>query len=108
MTQHGETDNFSASDHVGAIVDHTHKDILDVCLINNAVVPKDAKDALGRYEEERSFPVTPDAEKIRSMGIRVVATDLLGITDYVRHDSKKLNESLIRIIEANRVIKRYE
>jgi hypothetical protein len=28
------------------------------------------------------------------------------VTDYVRHDSSKLNEAIIRLIEAHRVIKR--
>jgi len=103
MTQHGETDGFSASDHVKAIVDHANKDIIDACLINNVRAPKDA---LGRYEEEVSFPVEPDIKKIREMGYKVEATDLLGVTDYVRHDSSKLNEAIIRIIETYRVIKR--
>ncbi len=103
MTQHGETDGYTASDHVRAIVDHANKDILDACLINNAQAPKDA---LGRYEEEVSFPVEADVNKIRKMGYKVEATDLLGVTDYVRHDSLKLNEAIIRLIETHRVIKR--
>ena len=103
MTQPGETDGFSASDHVKAIVDHSNKDVIDACLINNAEAPSDA---LHRYEDEQSFPVKPDSEIIRAMGYRVAATDLLGVTDYVRHDSSKLNKSLIRLIETHRVIKR--
>jgi uncharacterized cofD-like protein len=103
MTQHGETDTYSAHDHVKAIVDHAQKGVIDACLINNAKAPQEA---LGPYEHEHSFPVAADAEKIREMGYRVVATDLLGITDYVRHDSTKLNKALIRLIETHRVIKR--
>ena len=45
-------------------------------------------------------------ERIRKMGYKVDATDLLGVTDYVRHDSSKLNEAIIRLIETHRVIKR--
>ncbi len=103
MTQHGETDGFTASDHVKAIIDHTNKDVLDACLINSS---RAAQDALGRYEEEVSFPVEPDVRKIREMGYKVEAADLLGVSDYVRHDSSKLNEAIIRIIETHRVIKR--
>jgi uncharacterized cofD-like protein len=103
MTQHGETDGFSASDHVKAIIEHANRDVLDACLINNGRAPKDA---LGRYEEEISFPVDPDVKVIREMGYKVEATDLLGVTDYVRHDSRKLNEAIIRVIETYRVIKR--
>lgn len=103
MTQHGETDQFSASDHVKAIIEHSHRGVIDACLINDAPVPSDS---LNKYEGEESFPVAPDAHIIREMGYRVVATDLLGITDYVRHDSSKLNKALIKLIESQRVIKR--
>ncbi len=103
MTQQGETDGFSASDHVRAIVEHAGKDILDACLINNAGVPLDAQ---GRYEVEDSFPVKADPEKIQEMGYTVEATDLLGVSDYVRHDSEKLTKALIDLIERYRVIKR--
>ncbi len=103
MTQNGETDGFSASDHIKAIVNHSNKGVIDACLINNAEAPSDA---LHRYEDEKSFPVKPDMEIIREMGYRVAATDLLGVTDYVRHDSSKLNKALIKLIETHRVIKR--
>ena len=103
MTQHGETDHYTASDHVMAIVEHSKQSVIDACLINNAEAPRQA---LGRYEDEHSYPVKPDNDKIREMGYRVVATDLLGVTDYVRHDSTKLNKALIKLIEAYRVIKR--
>ena len=103
MTQYGETDGFSASDHIKALVEHSNKDIIDACLINNAEAPVEA---LGRYEQENSYPVKPDIEKITAMGYKVRATDLLGVTDYVRHDSSKLNKELIKLIETHRVIKR--
>jgi len=103
MTQHGETDGFTASEHVKAIIEHANKDVLDACLINNGRAPQDA---LGRYEEEVSYPVEADVRVIREMGYKVEVADLLGVTDYVRHDSKKLNEAIIRIIETYRVIKR--
>ncbi len=103
MTQPGETDNFSACDHVRAIIDHAVPKILDACIINDAVVPEEV---LKRYRTEDSYPVAPDVENIRGMGYRVVATDLLSVKDYVRHDSKKLTEALITLIESQRVIKR--
>ncbi len=103
MTQHGETDRFSASDHVRALVEHANKDVIDACLINDARAPVEA---LKRYKEEGSFPVDADVDKILAMGYKVVATDLLGVTDYLRHDSIKLNHALIKLIETHRVIRR--
>ena len=103
MTQPGETDRYSASDHVKAIIDHSNSDVIDACLLNDAQIPQNT---LGRYREEKAYPVESDIEKIQQMGYRVVAMDLLGVTDYVRHDSKKLNKALINLIESYRVIRR--
>ncbi len=103
MTQQGETEGYKASEHVKAIVDHTNPGVLNACIINNADV---IGTALGRYQSENSFPVLADEDKIKSMGYTVMATDLLSISDFVRHDSEKLTKALIRIIETHRVIKR--
>lgn len=103
MTQHGETDGYKASEHVQAIIDHANRDVLDACLINNGQV---TEEALKRYKQQDSFPVEPDVDRIREMGYRVVATDLLSVEDYVRHDAHKLNKALIKLIETYRVIKR--
>ncbi len=103
MTQHGETDGFSASDHLKAIFAHSNSSVVDAVLVNDAEVPVDA---LGRYEGEESFPVKADVDAIRELGCRTVATDLLSVTNYVRHDASKLNKALIKLIESNRIIKR--
>lgn len=103
MTQPGETDGFSASDHVRVLTEHANPQIVNACIINNAPVPQSA---LQRYQAETSYPVAPDIEKIKSMGYKVVATDLLDVKDFIRHDSKKLTENLIKLIESQRVIKR--
>ena len=103
MTQQGESEGFCASDHVLAIVAHTNKDIIDACIVNNAEVPQQAQE---RYKMEDQFPVKADIEKIREMNYKVVATDLLSVNNYVRHDSVKLTKILIKLTEANRVIRR--
>jgi len=103
MTQAGETDGFSASDHVRVLIEHSHPGAINACLINNGLVPEKA---LQRYSAEQSYPVAPDVEKIKAMGYKVIATDLLGVKDYVRHDSKKLTQALIKLIETKRIIKR--
>ncbi len=104
MTQQGETNGFSACDHVRVLVEHALPKVIDACIINNAVVSNE--EALNRYRKEDSYPVAADSEKIRAMGYKVVASDLLSVADYVRHDSKKLTQALIKLIESQRVIKR--
>ncbi len=103
MTQQGETGDFSAGEHVRAIVEQTDPKVFDACIVNNAVVPENA---LARYRDQGSYPVAPDVERIKAMGYAVVATDLLSVADYVRHDSKKLTQALIKLIETQHVVKR--
>jgi uncharacterized cofD-like protein len=104
MTQPGETDKYSASEHIEAIVKHSNPNIINACLMNSAEVS--SAEALARYELEGSFPVLGDIEKVEAMGFTAVAKDLISVNDYVRHDSGKLTKELITLIEKNRVIKR--
>jgi len=103
MTQQGETDDFSASGHVRTLVEHANPKVLNACIINDGIVPEEA---LKRYRSQGSYPVAPDVENIKALGYRVVATDLLSVADYVRHDSQKLTQALTKLIESQRVIKR--
>lgn len=103
MTQPGETENYSAGEHVSAIIEHSSPSIINACLVNTAQVPLEA---LARYKMTGSFPVIADIDKIEALGVKAFEADLLSVNDYVRHDSQKLTKELIKIIEKNRVIKR--
>ncbi len=104
MTQRGETDGYTASKHLKALIEHAqHPKVVHACLLNDAQPPSEA---LERYKNEDQYPVAADVDKIRAMGYDAVATDLLGVSDFVRHDSSKLNQALIKLIEKHRVIKR--
>jgi len=103
MTQPGETDDYAASDHIKALMKHTTSRLVDACLLNDAIVPSGA---LEKYRQENSYPVAADVDVVKALGCRVVAADLLGIDDFVRHDAKKLTKTLIDLIEVQRIIKR--
>lgn len=96
MTQYGETDNYTASDHLKSLIDHTHPKLVDYCIVNTAPIPLQM---LKRYEKENSFPVVADVERIKEMGYHVVEEDLVKITEFVRHDSDKLAHVILGLIE---------
>jgi uncharacterized cofD-like protein len=104
MTQMGETEKFSAADHLRVVLKHTRNDIIDAVLINSKEIL--VAEALERYKQENSFPVKADIDDIRAMGVKVYAEDIVGVKDYVRHDSEKLTRALIKAIEKNRIIRR--
>lgn len=88
MTQPGETDNFSAADHLQALTQHVGAGLFDTILINNNL--KIPAPLLAKYTVEGAIPVQPDVKRLQAMGVRVVAADLLSQVELVRHDPHKL------------------
>ncbi|MDP2905567.1 MAG: YvcK family protein [Candidatus Omnitrophota bacterium] len=97
MTQPGETDGYSASDHIKALVAHGHPRTLDYCLINTGEIPAEF---LKRYAGENSYAVINDRKKIENMGYRVIEEDFSIVEDgVVRHSPVKLARIIIGFIE---------
>jgi uncharacterized cofD-like protein len=96
MTQPGETDGYSVSDHIRTLIRHSHPRIFDYCIVNTGVIPQDVRQ---RYEQEGAYPVVNDTEKIKSMGYRIIEDDIVTIKDVVRHDSLKLAKVIFSFIE---------
>lgn len=95
MTQKGETDDYKASDHLKAIVEHTVPGIVDYCVINTARIPPEM---LKKYEAEGSHPVIPDPENLKKMKCKVIEAHIISAQDYVRHDPAKLAKIIIDLV----------
>jgi len=87
MTEHGETDHFSASDHLRVLFDHAGGKICDYCVISTSVIPPNILD---KYKEEQSEPVKIDLDKIKEMGVTPVLGDITMKSSVLRHDPEKL------------------
>lgn len=96
MTQRGESDSFSASEHVSAILANVDRKIFDYVLINDA---SPSQSAIEKYRGAGQFVVEPDQDRIRSMGYQPVTGDFMSETDLVRHDPMKLAGGVIRLLE---------
>jgi len=97
MTQPGETDSYSASEHLRALISHSHAKIIDYCIINTAEV---SKDILMRYAAQGSYLVINDRRKIEDMGYRVIEDDFVTVEDsLIRHDQLKLAKIILGFIE---------
>lgn len=94
MSQPGETDDFSVSDHLRAISDHAGPALTDV-LVHTGELPDDL---LSRYEAEGASLVRLDREVVDSLGVRVWESDLLSeeLRSGVRHDPARLAEEVCR------------
>jgi uncharacterized cofD-like protein len=99
MTQPGETDNFSISDHVAAIYEHA--DIkFDYIVANNQDVSKEVKD---RYQREASKLLTvskKDRQFFKKTNIKVLEEDFIEVRQgYIRHDIDKLVKYIEKYID---------
>ncbi len=96
MTQYGETDKFTASDHVKALYDIVGKPFIDAVVINTTLPPDDV---LKRYLKEHSEPVVADAGTLSEMGLIVCSGDLIDKGTYARHNPQKLADLLVKLFE---------
>ena len=96
MTQPGESDNFTAADHVRAIEENVGRRIFDYVLINKAQ-PSEA--SLERYHEVGQHVVVADTERIKAMGYKPVAANLISESDVVRHDPNRVAEAIARLFD---------
>ncbi len=95
MTQYRETEDYSASDHVKALLDHTGPDMLHACLVNTRPIPKDV---LERYKEEKSTEVEADLDNIEALGVQVIADNFVTVDTHVRHNAEKIAKSIVHLI----------
>lgn len=91
MSQRGETDLFTAYEHVEALVQHCGEGIIDSVVVNDRQPPADS---LLAYNERGLFIVDPDADRISELGLEVLLADVIDERDPVRHDPQKVGEVL--------------
>ena len=93
MTQDGETEGYSAADHVRALFDHGGVGLFDHTLVNDRPVPPAL---LELYRREGAAPLSVDVTELARMGVRAAFAP---VADYsrklVRHDPMALAEAVI-------------
>ena len=101
MTEPGETDNYSVSDHVRAIIKHTHPDMINYCIANISKIPNLLYE---KYKKEKKFPVQLDERDerwLKKEKIDLVKANIASIEEFVRHNAEKLCETINDIISKN-------
>lgn len=102
MTQPGETDKFTVSDHLKVLKKHGGKDIVNCVIANDGMVPENLKK---KYLEEGSEVVQLDAKSIKELGVEIVTDNLVKIKKgTVKHDSDKLAEVLVDTIMERKLL----
>ena len=97
MTQPGETDGYSASEHLKALIAHSHPKVIDYCMVNTGEIPQEV---LKRYARESSYFVINDRKKIENMGYRVIEDDFGMVDkDVIRHNAPRLTKIILGLME---------
>lgn len=88
MTQEGETEGYTAGDHVNALLSHGSEGIVDLCLVNSEALPHDL---MQRYRAEDASPVKLDKSRVEAMGVELAARSLVSSgSGFARHSPDKL------------------
>jgi uncharacterized cofD-like protein len=95
MTQPGETDDYSVSDHLQAIHDHVGHHLFDYVIVNNGEIPPQVKE---QYAEQGARAVHLDLDEVTKKGYRVVADRLVLFRTYLRHDAERLSEHIYQLV----------
>lgn len=93
MTQPGETDQFTVSDHVKLINEYLERRKIDVVIASNSIIPEEIAK---KYEtEEQKDPVVLDRKNLEKLEVELIEGDLLTVINHViRHNSLKLSSSI--------------
>ena len=105
MGQPGETINFTAADHVDAILKHCGVPVknagklLDYVIVNKSPLPAAA---LRRYAAEQAIPVEVDLDRLQAMSLRVLKADLAESDPKIRHSPERTAELAVKLARLGR------
>lgn len=96
MTQAGETDNYSAEDHLRVLLEHGRKGIADYIVVNSRSTI--SEDVLARYADEGAAPVYYNKAELEALKVKVIEANLLNEQQVLRHDSARLAACIMDVI----------
>lgn len=95
MTQPGETEGYTVSDHIKELFRHSSSNLFDMCLVNDITAPPEL---LRRYSEQGATQIVADTDKIEKLGVEVFSAPVAERhNDLFRHDPEKLAQEIMRI-----------
>lgn len=95
LTQPGETDNFTASDHLREFLKFSQLKKIDAVVVNKQkTIDKNFRKIL--LQENKQF-VMPDVGGIQNLGVKVYADFLVKKDTYLKHSPLKLKRIILKI-----------
>lgn len=96
MTEPGQTDNFTLSDHIKAIIEHAGKGIIEYCIYDTGeLVPE----YIRKYNMQGQDLVEIDTSKAKEQGIYLMQREISHVQDdFIRHNPEAIAASIIQLI----------
>ena len=102
MTQEGETEGYTVSDHIRALFEHSCPGLFSLCLCNSSPIPKGVA---ARYAQEGAQLLKSDTEACLALGVEAVSRPVATVENgFVRHHSLHLAQELI-LLHAERSVR---
>jgi uncharacterized cofD-like protein len=95
MTQPGETDGYTASMHVRAVLEHAGRGAIDYVLVNSSPISDTMK---AYYAAKGAFPVIVDEDELNALGVGFMKADIISETDVIHHDPVKLSRAVMKMV----------
>ena len=95
MTQPGETDGYSASQHVEAILNHVGAGVIDYALVNEQKIDPQLQ---AQYALKGAYPVAADVEAIEMLGVKAINRRVISEVNVVRHDPLRLSRAILKMV----------
>ena len=90
VTQPGETDGFTVSDHIKLLNKYLHKKNIDAVIASNTKIDKKIAEKYSTAEQKE--PVKIDYQELEKVGVELIEDDLIIVEDNIlRHNSLKLS-----------------
>ncbi|WP_337103545.1 gluconeogenesis factor YvcK family protein [Paenibacillus sp. YIM B09110] len=96
MTQPGETDDYSVSDHLEAVHKHIGHHLFDYVIVNDGEIPPQIE---SKYAEMGAKAVHLDLDEVTRRGYQVIADRLVLFRTFLRHDAERLSHHIYKLVE---------
>lgn len=95
MTQDGETEGYTVSDHIRALFKHSRPGLFDLCLTNSSPIPPAV---VQRYALEGAEPIFCDREAVEALGVEIISRPVATVENgLVRHNPGHLAWELVQL-----------
>lgn len=94
-TEDGETESYTASDHVRALITHSRCKLFDYCLANSDPFPEAVAK---RHAQSGGAQVVVDSEELERLGVQPILAPMLNCADgFAHHDPVLLAREIMNI-----------